>query len=316
MTHTAGQESGLKPTIDQLAILRRLRSEGQISDEEYQDLSKEFIDADVPAETTDDVESVEEATDEEESPPSPVQWLAFRTDLFAKHIAGLLIASAVLALAGALGMLSWLVVVPAILVVGTTLIEGWGKVTAVGALIVAGILVISLVGSMGDTSPPAQAVAPILPPQEPDPPVPGSLDVYMGQLTDRWNTVDGEPRIVKGLTRHNETGEYDTFIYRFGEWGRVAGAYDPANEAIYALLVTGQFSGAATDQLYMHLCFVVDPYSPECMDAYHQEGLGGAALEEFTDESHEAEWDLGEDSWRLLIEGNVMTIRVFGADAA
>jgi hypothetical protein len=58
------------------------------------------------------------------------------------------------------------------------------------------------------------------------------------------------------------------------------------------------------------------PYSQECVDSYHQHGLDGGTLDDFADIEHEAEWALGEDTWRLRIEGNVMTIRVFGSDAA
>jgi hypothetical protein len=137
----------------------------------------------------------------------------------------------------------------------------------------------------------------------------------MDEAVDLWNGVDG-PQITTGLTRQNETGEYDAFIYRFDEWGRLMGAYDPNTEVIYALVASGQFSNEATDQLYVNLCYVVEQFSPECLESYQELGLGGNTLEEFAGATHEAEWTLGADTWRLQIEGNVLTIRVFGADAA
>ena len=155
-----------------------------------------------------------------------------------------------------------------------------------------------------------------VPPANPYPPIPGSLGIYMEQLPDLWNEVSGPPQITRGLTRHNEIGEYDTFIYRFGEWGRVAGAYSPNTDAVYALLVTGQFSGEGTDQLYLHTCHLVAAYSPDCIQSYQDVGLAGLMLAEYADQTREAEWTVGESTWRLEIAGNVLTIRVYGPDAA
>jgi len=43
--------------------------------------------------------------------------------------------------------------------------------------------------------------------------------------------------------------------------------------------------------------------------------LAGANPGDFSDSSHRAEWTLGEQTWRLEIDQNVMTIRIYGADA-
>ena len=169
---------------------------------------------------------------------------------------------------------------------------------------------------MTDSPPPVQAVAATVPPQDQQTPVEGSLDIYMDQITESWNSVDGPPPIIRGLTRYNETGEYDTFIYRWGEWGRLAGAYDPETDLLYALLVSGQMSAEGTDQLYIPLCFMVAPYSQECVDAYYEHGLDGETLAEYDGVDHETEWTFDDQTWRLEIVDNVMTIRVFGADAA
>lgn len=326
-------------TNDQLAVLRRLRADGQISDEEFEDLAGGLSTLpDDPIEvddaTADAAELVEEPTgaDESEQAPEddddevqagegvgqayPFLTPSLRTSLSVNYLGGLLIASLVLFVAGLVGVFSWWVSVPAILVLLTTVFEGWGKVTLIGGAVVAAIMLISFAFPANDTSQPDQTATVTLPPQDPYPPIPGSLGIYMDQVTELWNTVDGPPRINRGLTRHSEIGEYDTFIYRFGEWGRLAGAYDPDNDAIYALLITGAFSGDSTDQLFLHLCFVVAPYSQECIDSYYQQGLDGGTLEDFRDISREAEWTVGEGTWRLEIDQNVMTIRVYGPDAA
>jgi hypothetical protein len=289
-----------------------MRSEGRITDEEFESLTEGIVTsaATIPDEPGDDEPTPTNETLQPFGKPS------LRQDLAANYVVILFLAAAGFVVASSLGLLTWLVSLPAILLLITTLFEGWRKVTLTVAALTVVVMLIGFVVSAADTPEPAPTVTATLPPQDPYPPIPGSLDIYMDQVTDSWNTVDGAPQIVKGLTRHNETGDYDTFIYRFGEWGRLAGAYDPETEAIYALLVTGQFSAEATDQLYLHLCFMAAPYSQECVDSYHQHGLDGGTLDDFADIEHEAEWALGEDTWRLRIEGNVMTIRVFGSDAA
>lgn len=325
----------MTPNNDQLAVLRRLRTDGQISEEEFDDLARRYVDDepadpdvdDEPDETNhdelehvssddpgqEDISTDEAASNEEPALPAP----SLRRNISFNYLGGLLFASFALLIVGVLGVLSWWVTIPAILVLVSTLIEGWRLVTLGGAGLVTAILMISLVASAGGSPPAEPAVVP--PPtavEDPYPPIPGSLGIYMDQVADLWNTVDAQPSINRGLTRHNEIGEYDTFIYRFDEWGRVAGAYDPDNDAIYALLVTGTFSGPATDKLHLHACFMVAQYSPECIDSFYEEGLEGGTLEDYADATHNAEWALGDHTWRLEIDQNVMTIRIYGADAA
>lgn len=356
----------MKPNNDQLAVLRRLQSDGQISDEEFSNLVRgltgtepepastetepaqvkpepadnepELADpepsdthreqddpmerehvadaASEPPEENDDDMEHDAASEEERGPADAILTPKFRQNLSVNYLGIVFIASMTLLTVGLLGVISWWVCIPSILVLVSTLFQGWGKVTLGGAVAVAVILPISLFVSAGDAPEPEQTPTVTLPPQDPYPPIPGSLGVYMGQVIDRWNTVDGPPRINRGLTRHSEIGEYDTFIYRFGDWGRLAGAYDPDNDAIYALLITGAFSAEDTDQLYLHLCYVTSPFSQDCIDAYHEEGLDGGTLGDFNDISREAEWTVGDGTWRLQIEQNVLTIRVYGPDAA
>lgn len=323
----------MKSEIDQLAVLRRLKEEGQISDREYEDLTEGLVSPtpvpDEPREepvedrsgsaggesSEDDVGDGVIADESAESPERLLEF-KFREDLSVNYLGSLFIAAIVLLGASSFGWLSWAVGIPAIIVLLTTLFQGWRMVTVAGAVLVAVMVILGVVMSATGSTPDEPVATVTIPPQDSHPPIPGSLGIYMDQIPDLWNTVDAPPRITKGLTRYNESGEYDTFLYRFGEWGRVAGAYDPDNEAVYALLITGGFSGPATDQLYLHLCYVVAPYSQECIDSYYQEGLDGGTLEDFTDVPHEAEWALGDHTWRLEIDQNVMTIRVYGADAA
>lgn len=325
----------MTPTDDRLAVLRRMRKEGRITRDEFEELTRPYQ---RPAKPTDEsaVGGSRPVIDEpspnlEEGPKAtPVQpmdagdahlsarvpRITLRRGLSGTYLAGLAVAAGALMVAALLGAMPWFVSLSAVALLATTLFGGLEMVTRLGAIAVAAIVIIGVLSSLGEEEPLlVPSAVGTLPPQDPFPSVPGSLDIYMDQVTDLWNSVDSPPRIVRGLTRHNEIGEYDTFLYRFGEWGRVAGAFDPENEVLYALLAAGQFSGEGTDQLYLHLCFMVAPYSQDCIETYHQVGLDGGSLTDFSGVTHEAEWTLGDHTWRLEIDQNVVTIRIYGADA-
>jgi len=313
-------KEGMSSTEDRLAVLRRMRKEGRITREEYDELARAYQRPEEQKEgfsEEPDVGSDWSVPDTESlDRPAPTLQLALRRDLSGLYVTGLAIAAGALMVAASIGALPWFVSISAVALLATTLFKGLRMVTRIGAIAVAGIVIIGVLSSVGGTEAPA-APQPVvtLPAGDSHPPVAGSLDVYMDQVTELWNSVDSPPRIVRGLTRQNEIGEYDTFLYRFGEWGRVAGAFDPNSEVLYALLAAGQVNGEATDQLYLHLCFMVAPFSQECIDSYHQIGLAGGSLADFLDTTHEAEWKLGEHTWRLEIDQNVVTIRIYGADA-
>lgn len=256
-----------------------------------------------------------EVDEPKEKPSTPLLPPAYRKDLSVNYVGGLFLASIALLLVGVLGVLSWWVTIPVILVMVTTLFEGWGRVSMISGGVVAGILLLNFMSALGRSPEPEESSPiPTQPQVDPFPPIDGSLGVYVDQVTDLWNTVEGPPRIQRGLTHQTESGELDTFIYRFGEWGRLIGAYNDETKAMYALLATGQLSGAATDHLYIHLCFVVASYSQECLEFYQEQGLNGGNLEDFVDIPHTASWTLGNHSWNLEVDQNVLSIRVYGED--
>ncbi|MFZ0014924.1 MAG: hypothetical protein WAL25_12515 [Acidimicrobiia bacterium] len=321
MIDRAAPEEGVDADDDHLAILRRMRTEGRISDEEFDELSgksrpgspndaaPENDAAETDTRTTDTTEREDITT------PSSGPVFRLRGNMTVGYLGAVLLAAGVLLIAGWAGVLSWWVTLPALLVLVTNLLDGWRRVTLVGAVVVTVLLVFDLAASAPSSTQVIQTV-PTSPSTVPVSAPMGSLGIYMTDIVDAWNQVEGTPQIVRGLTRQNEIGEYDAFIYRFGESLRLAGAYDPEDDAVYALLVAGQFSDEATARLYLHLCFVVAPYSQDCIDSYHEQGLDGGDLTEFTGVSRNVEWMLGDQTWRLEIDQNVLTIRVFGADAA
>ena len=308
----------MEPGDVQPAVLHRLQSEGQITATEYAHLAAGLTASRPSNEGRPEIDEpgpdgVDLSAEPEPAPltlPTP----RLRQDLSGTYIALIAVASIGLLAAGASGLLSWFVALSAV-VLATTLIEGWRVVTISGTLLVVGIILVGFVVSLGEPSPPQPTVAATNPgPQQPDAEIPGSLGIHMEEVTDAWNTLEGDPRITKGLTRYNETGAYDTFIYRFGVWGRLAGAYDPETEALYALLAAGWLTEAPTAQLYLRLCFMVAPYSQECVDSYLSQGLGEVALADHAS-PYRSEWTVADHTWRLDIEENLLTIRVFGADA-
>lgn len=301
----------MRPDYDQSQVNRRLRSLGETTSAEPNDTAERQAEAD---HFDDDSRPASSGTTPGRFTPLPRPVL--RLDLSLTHVIAIVIAAVFALVIGWLGILPWYFTIAMILLLATTLIEGWRRLTLLGALAVIVIVAVNLVTAWdNDETVIAAAVVPTSPPTTLEP-IPGSLGVFMDQLTTSWNGVSGEPQITRGLTRNNEIGEYDTFIFRFGRWGRVAGAYDPDTEAIYALLAAGQMSEPATGQLYVHLCFVIAPYSQECLDSYHEEGLGGGALEDFTDTQRIAEWRSEENEWNLQIDRNVLVIRVYGPDAS
>jgi hypothetical protein len=291
-----------------------MRAEGRISDDEFDELTAGTHRIEVPRTDPDEPDVVgSPLTDDADD--GPHSSLGLRQDMGVGYLGAVFLASTALVVVGWAGVLSWWVIIPAILVLVMNLLDGWRKPTLVGVVVVTILLIVDLAASTPSTTQVVGA-APTTPSTVPLSPPVGSLGIYMEDIIAAWNQVEDAPQIVRGLTRQNEIGDYDTFIYRFGQWGRLAGAYDPDDDAIYALLVAGQLSDEATDGLYLHLCFVVSPYSQDCIDTYHEQGLDGGDLADLSGVSRNVEWRLEDQTWRLEIDQNVLTIRVFGADAA
>jgi hypothetical protein len=314
MIDRAAPEESAGANDDHLAILRHMRAEGRISDDEFDELTAGTHRIEVPRTDPDEPDVVgSPLTDDADD--GPHSSLGLRQDLGVGYLGAVFLASTALVVVGWAGVLSWWVIIPAILVLVMNLLDGWRKPTLVGVVVVTILLIVDLAASTPSTTQVVGA-APTTPSTVPLSPPVGSLGIYMEDIIAAWNQVEDAPQIVRGLTRQNEIGDYDTFIYRFGQWGRLAGAYDPDDDAIYALLVAGQLSDEATDGLYLHLCFVVSPYSQDCIDTYHEQGLDGGDLADLSGVSRNVEWRLEDQTWRLEIDQNVLTIRVFGADAA
>lgn len=292
----------MSQTSDQLAALDRMREEGRISPEEYDDLRRGIL----PAEDS--------TGEEDESEPAEVHLPKLRSDRSISFVAAILLASVVVILVAYLDVLPWLAAVLGVIALAATLFEK-GIWVSVAACVGLGVfLITSLTGASANTESEAAPFVDATPAAKE--PVAGSLGMYVEDLPELWNTVSDPPEIRGAFTRYTESGEYDSFLYRFGDWGRFAGAYDRENDAIYALAASGQFHNAAVADLYLHLCYIVEPFSQECIEAYFEEGLEGGVLDDYIDGSHQASWQLGANTWSVEIDGNVLTLRVLSPEVS
>lgn len=292
----------MSQTSDQIAALDQMKSEGRISDEEYEDLRVGILgpDDDVP---------------DDGDPNATGSGLPrLRSDRSVSFIAGIVAASVFVIFVAYLGVLPWLAAVLGVVALLATLFEKGIFVSAAAGV---GLGVIVITGLTGGSSSPVANVAPVADTTPvANEPVAGSLGMYVEDLPEMWNTVSEPPEIRDGFTRYAESGDYDSFLYRFGDWGRFAGAYDRGNDAVYALAASGQFHNGAVADLYLHLCYIVEPFSQECIDAYFEQGLEGGVLDDYIDGSHKATWQLGENTWSVDIDGNVLTLRVLAPEVS
>ncbi len=140
----------------------------------------------------------------------------------------------------------------------------------------------------------------------------GSLGFRLDELPDRWNALDEPPKINRGFSRSTDPGPLDGFVLRFDEGASLAGAYDPTDDHVYALWASSRLNHESATTMYLHLCFMLHPYSQDCIDAYWEEGLEGRRPEDYLGSRHTAEWTIGSQVWRLAIVGNVQEIKVLG----
>jgi hypothetical protein len=181
----------------------------------------------------------------------------------------------------------------------------WGA----GAL-VAVILGVLLFGG-GDSSP-VQAAG--LPPVETQAQVvaaAGSLGILLEAIDEAWNDAGAPPRIDGAFALTPEAGPLDSFFYRFDDAAVLAGAYEPGEGAVYALMLRVGLMHGSLGDLNSRLCHLLHPFDQTCLDSLIEEGgISTATAAEFEGLEHESAWSFDGNSWRLTISGDVETIRV------
>ncbi|MFZ0626569.1 MAG: hypothetical protein WAN34_08740 [Acidimicrobiia bacterium] len=138
-----------------------------------------------------------------------------------------------------------------------------------------------------------------------------SLGVSFRDLTDRWNALDAPPMILTGVSITPESGPLDSFVHRFDNNALVAGAYNPDDGYVYALMVRANLGHPAISNMYTHLCYLLYPDTQECFNTYIEEShLFGKDLGDMADVTQDSDWTFEGNEWHLNIDNNVETIRV------
>jgi len=146
-------------------------------------------------------------------------------------------------------------------------------------------------------------------------PAPGSLGIVLDDLADAWNAVPEPPLINGGVMTSPEAGPLDSFLHNFDGSAVLAGAYDPSDGSVHALMTRAGLYEESVSSLYVHLCYLLHPGSQECLEAFVEEtGLFGRAHADFAGGEHTAEWEFEGQQWQMGIAGDVETIRVRAAE--
>jgi hypothetical protein len=150
----------------------------------------------------------------------------------------------------------------------------------------------------------------------PSSPAPESLGIVLGGLADGWNAVPEPPLITGGVTTAPEAGPLDSFLHNFDGSAVLAGAYDPSDGSVYALMAKTGLLNESVSGLYVHLCYLLHPGSQGCLDTFVEEsGMFGRAHADFAGTEHAAGWEFEGHQWQLGIAGDVETIRVQSASS-
>ena len=145
---------------------------------------------------------------------------------------------------------------------------------------------------------------------EPDPPE-GSLGIRLDTLPQEWNDFGQPPFITTSIIRAPESAALDSFQYRFDSKTLVAGAYDPDDGYVYALLMRAGLNHESISQMYVRLCYLVHPGSQDCLNAFIEENdMFGKSPLDFVGLVHDVTWTFEGNEWSLTISHDVQTIRV------
>ena len=150
----------------------------------------------------------------------------------------------------------------------------------------------------------------------PSGPAPESLGVVLDGLADGWNAVPDPPLISGGVMTSPEAGPLDSFLHNFDGSVVLAGAYDPSDGSVYALMTKTGLHTESVSSVYVHLCYLLHPGSQGCLDTFVEEtGMFGKAHTDFAGTEHTAAWEFEGHRWELGIAGDVETIRVQSASS-
>lgn len=234
------------------------------------------------------------------------------------YVAALVASAGLLVTTGLTEVLPWPAALLGVAAIAATKIGGSPWVPLGGGLLFAVIVVVVTLSGIGEAGY-AERLATRGPASEPGAPAPapaeGSLGLQWGELPEKWNSLGEPPTVTGGLVRETASGPYDTFRYRFDGAAVLAGAFDREDGTVHVLMGSVGLFHETAPNFYLHLCFMLHPYSQECIDAYFENGLAGKQLAEYAGLDHQAQWELGDQLWKLEIAGDVQTVRVLSESA-
>lgn len=273
-----GKESSVSSRIEDLRDLARMLDEGKISQREYEIVKTELLEAPAEEWSTPVAPPNGAAPAEQQVGEEPVPDEESGPDA---------------------GWLTSLRQVP---------------ITYRAALAVA-VLVLLIGGFIASRSDATGTVMAVSDPEvsAPAAPAQGSLGFLLDDLTSGWNAVEHPPLITTGILTSPEPGELDSFHHRFDESAMLAGAYDPADGSVYALMVRSGVHHESISNLYVHLCYLLHPGSQDCLEFFIEEtGMFGRAPAELASSGLSASWEFEGHEWEVDIAGDIETIRVQG----
>ncbi len=142
-------------------------------------------------------------------------------------------------------------------------------------------------------------------------PAAASLGVLLVDVSTAWNEVGDPPTINGGIVTSPEPGPLDSFLYRFESGAVLAGAYDPSDGSVHALMARASLHDDEAGSLFIHLCHLLQPGVQACLDDYiEMTGTFGKPHSDLIGTETNQEWELGDQTWELEIADDVETIRV------
>jgi hypothetical protein len=312
--------------------------EGKVSQSEYEIVKTEILEASPEdwssasastepstADTTNDGQTtgahekpserhVDHTPEDPESSPAP-DWVVFVKKIPVQYWAAMGATVVTFFFAGAFVPVAWVAAIVSGVALATTKVRNGRWMAWIG--IVVGV-VFSLSSVVSADQPPSIGPGPVTtavtsrPEALPEVPV-GALDLQFSEISERWNALDEPPFVLKGISTTPEAGALDSFTYRFDGGAVLAGAYNPSDGFVYALMVNAGMQHPLAGGAYVHLCYLLYPGTHECFDAYVEEsGVFGKTAAELGDGDHNALWLFEGNEWRLDIADGVQTMRVLG----
>jgi hypothetical protein len=189
------------------------------------------------------------------------------------------------------------------------------RLAAVGAFLV--LVTGALLAAGGDTAGSVRADRSSIRAAAPTGPAADSLGVLLADVSTGWNEVGDPPAMNGGIMTSPEPGPLDSFLYQFESGAVLAGAYDPSDGSVHALMARASLHDEAAGNLFIHLCHLLQPGAQVCLDSYIEKtGTFGKTHDELIGTDSHQTWELGAQTWKLEIEADVETIRVDSSSAS